>query len=91
MNYRSFGNTGLYVSEVGLGCSNIGGGVLYRDDRKSIRLLYRAFELGINFYDTADIYGYGHSEELIGSAFKGRRSRIIIASKVGMLTSSICV
>jgi aryl-alcohol dehydrogenase-like predicted oxidoreductase len=89
MNYRSFGSTGLKVSEIGLGCSGIGGSVFYKDDRESARVLNRAFELGINFYDTADTYTNGRSEKLIGSAFKDRRSQIIIASKVGMLPSSL--
>lgn len=89
MNYRSFGSKDLLVSEIGLGCSEIGSGVFYKDERESLRLLHRALELGINFYDTAELYGYGHSEELIGDAFRGRRSQIIIASKVGMLTSSL--
>jgi aryl-alcohol dehydrogenase-like predicted oxidoreductase len=89
MNYRSFGSTDLLVSEIGLGCSEIGSSVFYKDERESLRVLHRAFELEINFYDTAELYGYGHSEELIGRAFKGRRSQIIIASKVGMLTSSL--
>jgi aryl-alcohol dehydrogenase-like predicted oxidoreductase len=89
MNYRYLGSTGLRVSEIGLGCSSIGGGVFYKDDRESVRVLHRAFELGVNFYDTADSYGYGHSEELIGHAFKGRRGQIVIASKVGMLPSML--
>lgn len=87
MNYRPFGSTGLRVSEIGLGCSSIGRRA--NDDRQSILLLNRAFELGINFYDTADVYGYGRSEELIGRAFKDRRSQVIIASKVGTLPSSL--
>ena len=89
MNYRLFGNTGLQVSEIGLGCSNLGGGVFFKDDRESIRVLNLAFEQGINFFDTADSYGYGHSEELLGRTFKTRRNKIIIASKVGMLPSSL--
>lgn len=89
MNYRSFGSTGLKVSEIGLGCSHIGGGVIKKDTKESIRLLLRAFELGVNFYDSADTYTNGRSETLIGSAFKDRRSQIIIASKVGMLPSSL--
>src|ERR1700757_1604082 len=89
MNYRSFGSTGLQVSEIGLGCSNIGGSVLYKDERESLRVLHRAFEFGINFYDTSDSYKYGNSERLIGQAFKNRRSRVIIASKVGHLPSSV--
>jgi aryl-alcohol dehydrogenase-like predicted oxidoreductase len=89
MNYRSFGSTDLLVSKIGLGCSHIGSSVFYKGERESLRVLNRAFELGINFYDTADLYGYGNSEELIGRAFKGQRSQIIIASKVGMLPSSL--
>ncbi len=87
MNYRYFGSTGLRVSEIGLGCSSIGGGVFHKDDGESVRVLHRAFELGVNFYDTADSYGYGRSEELIGRAFEGRRREIVIASKVGTLPS----
>jgi len=92
MNYRSFGSTGLQVSEIGLGCSHLGNGIFFKNDSESIRLLHRAFELGINFYDTAGTYGSGHSEELIGRAFKNRRDEVIIASKVGyrnFLPSSI--
>jgi aryl-alcohol dehydrogenase-like predicted oxidoreductase len=89
MNYRSFGNTGLQVSEIGLGCSNLGGGVFFKNDSESIRVLNLAFELGVNFFDTADSYGYGHSEEIIGRTFKNRRNEIYIASKVGMLPSSL--
>ena len=89
MNYRLFGNTGLQVSEIGLGCSNLGGGFFSKDNRESIRVLNLAFEQGINFFDTADSYGYGHSEELVGRTFKNRRNKIIIASKVGMLPSSL--
>lgn len=83
MNYRNFGNTGLKVSEIGLGCSRIGRGVFYNYERESVRVLNRAYELGINFFDTSDTYTFGQSEELIGRVFKGRRNQLIIASKVG--------
>jgi len=53
--------------------------VFYKDDRESVRVLDRAFELGINFFDTADTYRFGQSEELIGRVFKGRRNQLIIA------------
>ncbi len=89
MNYRSFGSTGLKVSEIGFGCSRIGGGVIKKDNTESIRLLLRAYELGVNFYDTADTYTNGRSEKLIGRAFKDLRSHIVIASKVGMVHSSL--
>lgn len=53
------------------------------DDKESLRALYKALELGITFYDTAALYGYGHSENLIGEAFKGDRQKVVISSKVG--------
>ena len=91
MNYRKFGNTSLTVSEVGFGAWAIGGpaevggtaiGWGDADDATSEQALHRADELGINFYDTADFYGLGHSEELIGRVF-GNRNDVIIATKVG--------
>ena len=86
---RPLGATGLRVSALGLGCSTLGGGVFYRNDAESLRLLHGALERGVTFYDTADMYGYGHSERLIGRAFKGRRREVIIASKAGFLPSSL--
>ncbi|MEK6478220.1 aldo/keto reductase [Catalinimonas sp. 4WD22] len=91
MEYRAFGNTDLKVSEVGFGAWGIGGPAMAGDipigwgdvqDETSIKALQKAFELGMNFYDTADFYGLGHSEELIGNVF-GNRQDIIVASKVG--------
>jgi len=89
MNYRPFGSTGLQVSEIGLGCNTLGGGVFYKDDRATVQLLNLAFDRGINFFDTADSYGFGHTEEILGDTFKGRRDRILIATKGGMLPSSL--
>lgn len=89
MNYRKLGATDLKVSEIGFGAWGIGGAVrgavAYGPtvDSKSRAALRKAFELGINFFDTADFYGFGHSEQLIGSEFKKLRGNIIIASKVG--------
>ena len=91
MNYRKFGNTDLSVSEIGFGAWGIGGPAMVGDiaigwgnvnDENSIKALKRSFELGINFFDTADFYGFGHSEELIGKVF-GNRNDVVIASKVG--------
>ena len=91
MNYRPFGNTGLKVSEVGFGAWAIGGpafagtmpiGWGNSDDAVSVTALNKAFDCGINFYDTADFYGLGHSEKLIGKVF-GNSDKVIIASKVG--------
>ena len=88
MKYRDFGKTGLKVSEVGFGCWAIGGnehGNSYgpTDDKASIEAVNKAIELGCNFFDTADVYGWGHSEELLGKAIKGKRDHLIIATKVG--------
>lgn len=94
MNYRQLGATGLKVSEIGFGTWGLGGAssgaIAYgpTDDKESDTALRRAFDLGINFYDTSDLYGYGHSEELLGRAFKSVRTRVIIASKVGFLNAS---
>jgi aryl-alcohol dehydrogenase-like predicted oxidoreductase len=89
MNYRSFGKTDLKVSELGLGCQSLGGGLYYRDDRESIRTLHQAFDSGINFYDASDHHSQGASERLLGRAFKDRRDRVIITSKAGLLYSSL--
>jgi len=88
MKYRVLGKTGLKVSEVGFGAWAIGGnahGNSYgpTDDKQSLAAIGRALELGCNFFDTADVYGHGHSEELLGQALKGHRSEFIIATKVG--------
>lgn len=89
MKYRQFGNTELRVSEIGLGCASLGGGLYHRDDRESINTLLQAFDSGINFYDTSDVHSLGRSQELIGEAFKGRRDRVVIASKTGILYSPL--
>ena len=93
MKYRTFGRTELRVSEIGLGAFPIAGvqqqsdgtlrGWTGTDDQASISLIHRAEEVGINLIDSAERYGNGHSEELIGRALKGRRDKWIIATKVG--------
>lgn len=90
MKYRELGKTGIKVSEVGFGAWGIGGETAdgansygVTDDAESKRALERAFELGITFYDTSNIYGYGHSEELLGEVFSMRRDKVVIAGKAG--------
>ncbi len=85
MKYRPFGATGLSVSEIGFGGSRIGGLMARGNSDTSTATLHAAFEAGINFYDTADMYSQGESESLIGQAFRDRRDRVIIASKGGYL------
>jgi aryl-alcohol dehydrogenase-like predicted oxidoreductase len=91
MQYRKFGNTDLLVSEIGFGAWAIGGGAMIgntaigwgdADDAVSGKAIYAALDAGINFFDTADIYGLGHSEELLGKIIGGRKDTII-ATKVG--------
>jgi aryl-alcohol dehydrogenase-like predicted oxidoreductase len=88
MKYRNLGKTELKVSEVGFGAWAIGGnnyGNSYgpTDDKVSLAAVERAFELGCNFFDTADVYGHGHSEEILGQALKGHRNDVILATKAG--------
>lgn len=92
MNYRTLGQTGLKVSEVGLGAYPIAGKQQRADggtevwsgtsDGESIALIHRCEELGVNLLDSAEGYGAGHSEDLVGQALKGRRDKWIIATKV---------
>jgi aryl-alcohol dehydrogenase-like predicted oxidoreductase len=91
MQYRKFGNTDLLVSEIGFGAWAIGGGAMIgntaigwgdTDDNVSIKAIHSALDAGINFFDTADIYGLGHSEELLGKII-GNKREVIIATKVG--------
>jgi aryl-alcohol dehydrogenase-like predicted oxidoreductase len=82
MELRDFGNTSLRVSEFGLGCARIGG--VFQGNSRGFRdLLAYAFESGINFFDTADMYSQGESESLLGRTFLAKRDRVVIASKVG--------
>jgi aryl-alcohol dehydrogenase-like predicted oxidoreductase len=89
MRYRSLGSTGLTVSEIGFGAWAIGGnkfGNSYGEtqDDVSLAALHRAYDLGCTFFDTADVYGHGHSETLLGQALKSwERDRVVIATKVG--------
>jgi aryl-alcohol dehydrogenase-like predicted oxidoreductase len=85
VEYRRLGRTGLAISTVGFGCAAIGGFDYGRvRDSDSIAAVHRALELGVNFFDTADVYGFGHSEEVLGKALSGRSKDAIVATKVGV-------
>lgn len=92
MRYRPLGKTGLTVSEIGFGAWGIGGNsgdaVAYgpTDDAQSIRAVRRAFDLGVTFFDTADLYGFGHSEQVLARAIGDVRSQVVLASKAGMVS-----
>ena len=83
MSKRVLGQQGLEVSALGLGCMGMSQSYGEFDDQESLATLDRAIELGINFFDTAEAYGPFTNEELLGRAFKGRRDRVIIATKFG--------
>ena len=85
MKKRKLGSQGLVVSELGLGCMGMSQFYGPRDDTESTATLERAIELGLDFFDTADIYGTGHNEELVGKVLRKHRNRVIIATKFGNL------
>jgi aryl-alcohol dehydrogenase-like predicted oxidoreductase len=81
MDYRKLGNTDIKVSEIGFGALGIGSVFYGKKDRaESLRAIDRAIDLGINFFDTCP--GYGDSEEILGQAFKGRRDKVVISTKI---------
>lgn len=83
MNYRTLGRTGYQVSEISFGAWAIGGNWGSVDDAESLKALHRAIDLGVNFIDTADVYGDGRSERLIAQALKDRSEEVIVATKAG--------
>jgi aryl-alcohol dehydrogenase-like predicted oxidoreductase len=85
MKMRQLGNVGPQVSAIGLGCMPMSGTYGTASDADSIRTIHRALDLGINLLDTADVYGDGHNEELVGKAIKDRRDEVVLATKFGIL------
>lgn len=85
MQTRKLGRSGLTVSALGLGCMGMSDFYGQQDDAESIRTLHRAVELGVTLFDTADMYGPFKNEELLAQAFKGKRDRVMIATKFGIV------
>src|SRR5471032_1599739 len=83
MNYRTLGRTGWKVSEISFGAWAIGGFWGNVDDRESLSALHAALDGGVNFFDTADVYGDGRSERLLAKLKKERKEKFYIASKAG--------
>ena len=83
MNYRLLGRTEMKISEVSFGAWAIGSSWGAVDDKTSLAALHKAVDLGVNFFDTADVYGNGRSEKLLGRLRRDRSERIFIATKAG--------
>src|SRR6266446_4421437 len=83
-SYRQLGKNGPTVSAMGYGAMVLSPGIYNPvEEKESLTTIERVFDLGINFVDTADIYGQGHNERLIGGAIRGRRNKVILATKFG--------
>src|SRR5688572_12292879 len=85
MQQRELGRSGIKVSAIGLGLMSMSGVYGAASDDESIRVIHHALDQGINFLDSADMYGWGHNEELLGKALKGRRSGVVVATKFGQV------
>jgi aryl-alcohol dehydrogenase-like predicted oxidoreductase len=82
---RLLGSSGIVASAIGLGCMSLSGAYGASNDEAGIALIHEALDRGITLLDTSDMYGFGHNEELVGKAIKGRRSEVVLATKFGNL------
>ncbi len=87
MQMRKLGKSSLTASSIGLGLMSMSGTYGKSDDQESIGVIHRALDLGINHLDSSDMYGWGQGEELLGRAIKGKRDRVLVATKFGQVRS----
>ena len=85
MEQRTLGKSALAVSAIGLGCMSMSNVYGKGDDAESIAVVHRALDLGVNFLDSSDMYGWGQNEELLGRALRGKRDGVVLATKFGNL------
>ncbi len=85
MEHRQLGHSSLSVPALGLGCMSMSGTYGKHDDAQSIDVVHRALDLGVNFLDSSDMYGFGHNEDLLGRAIRGRRDQVVMATKFGQV------
>src|SRR5437870_7433579 len=83
MEHRTLGHSSLSVPALGLGCMSMSGTYGKGDDAQSIEVVRRALDLGVNLLDSSDMYGFGHNEELLGRAVRGRRDQVVLTTKFG--------
>lgn len=81
----TLGHSALQVNRIGLGCMGMSEFYGSFDEKESINTLHKAIDLGVNFFDTADMYGWGANERLLGKAFKGRWDEVIVATKFAVM------
>jgi len=83
--YRQLGQSGLSVSAIGLGCMSLSGIYGAAEDAQSEALIHHAIDIGVNHLDSSDMYGWGHNEDVVGRAIKGRRDKVVLATKFGQV------
>jgi aryl-alcohol dehydrogenase-like predicted oxidoreductase len=88
MEQRQLGKSGIKVSALGLGLMSMSGVYGNANDDESIKVVHYALDQGINFLDSADMYGWGHNETLLGKALKGRRDKVVVATKFGQVKAA---